>query len=128
MQTALEENLNLVRDIYQKTDVSQIVSALSPDFEIYQTELLPWGGHYQGLAGAQQFFAKLRGNVDSAVEIEEIFPVGEKVIVKGRTRGTVNRNANKFDVSVVHIWTVRYGKIAKFEPFIDTPAMLSALN
>ncbi len=128
MQAASEENLNLVRDVYKSADISQIIPVLSPDFEIYQTELLPWGGHYQGLGGAQQFFAKLRGNVDSAVEIEEIFPIAEKVIVKGRTRGTVLRNENKFDISIVHIWTLRDGKLSKFEPFIDTPAMLEALN
>lgn len=128
MQAAYEENLNLVRDVYKSADISQIIRALSPDFEIYQTELLPWGGHYRGLGGAQQFFTKLRGNVDSEVEIEEIFPVAEKVIVKGRTRGTVLRNENKFDVSIVHIWTLRDGKLIKFEPFIDTTAMLEALN
>ncbi|MDQ4121468.1 MAG: nuclear transport factor 2 family protein [Acidobacteriota bacterium] len=128
MQTVSEDNLNLVRNVYKAADISQIIPALSPDFEIYQTELLPWGGHYQGLTGAQQFFTRLRQNVDSAVEIEEVFPVAEKVVVKGRTRGKVLRNHNKFDVSVVHIWTLRDGKLIKFEPLIDTPSMLAALN
>ena len=123
-----EDNLNLVRSVYQIKDISEIVAAFAPAFEIRQTESLPWGGHYRGLAGAQQFFTKLRGNVDSAVEIEEIFAVENKVVVKGRTRGTVLQNDKKFDVSIVHIWTLRKGKLAKFEPFIDTPAMLAALQ
>ncbi|HEX8197684.1 MAG TPA: nuclear transport factor 2 family protein [Pyrinomonadaceae bacterium] len=123
-----EDNLNLVRSVYQIKDISEIVTAFAPAFEIRQTESLPWGGHYRGLAGAQQFFTKLRGNVDSAVEIEEIFAVENKIVVKGRTRGTVLRNDKKFDVSIVHIWTLRKGKLAKFEPFIDTPAMLAALQ
>lgn len=123
-----EENLNLVRSVYQSRDISEVVAAFAPAFEIRQTESLPWGGHYQGLAGAQQFFAKLRGNIDSAVEIEEIFSVENKIVVKGRTRGTVLRNDKKFDVSIVHIWTLRKGKLAKFEPFIDTQAMLAALQ
>ena len=128
MKPLSEESLNLVRNIYKMKDVSEAAAALAPAFEIRQTELLPWGGHYQGLAGAQQFFAKLRGNVESAVEIEEIFAVENKVVVKGRTRGTVLQNEKKFDVSIVHIWTVRKGKLAKFEPFIDTQAMLAALQ
>ncbi|HEX8565980.1 MAG TPA: nuclear transport factor 2 family protein [Pyrinomonadaceae bacterium] len=123
-----EDNLNLVRSVYQIKDINEIVAAFAPAFEIRQTESLPWGGHYRGLAGAQQFFTKLRGNVDSAVEIEEIFAVENKVVVKGRTRGTVLQNDKKFDVSIVHIWTLRKGKLAKFEPFIDTPAMLAALQ
>ncbi|HEX8264061.1 MAG TPA: nuclear transport factor 2 family protein [Pyrinomonadaceae bacterium] len=123
-----EDNLNLVRSVYQSKDINEIVAAFTPAFEIRQTESLPWGGHYRGLAGAQQFFTKLRGNVDSAVEIEEIFAVENKVVVKGRTRGTVLQNDKKFDVSIVHIWTLRKGKLAKFEPFIDTPAMLAALQ
>ena len=123
-----EDNLNLVRSVYQIKDISEIVAAFAPAFEIRQTESLPWGGHYRGLAGAQQFFAKLRGNIDSAVEIEEIFAVENKIVVKGRTRGRVLRNDKKFDVSIVHIWTLRKGKLAKFEPFIDTQAMLAALQ
>ena len=123
-----EDNLNLVRSVYQIKDINEIVAAFAPAFEIRQTESLPWGGHYRGLAGAQQFFTKLRGNVDSAVEIEEIFSVENKIVVKGRTRGTVLRNDKKFDVSIVHIWTLRKGKLAKFEPFIDTQAMLAALQ
>jgi ketosteroid isomerase-like protein len=123
-----EDNLNLVRSVYQSKDITEIVSFVAPDFEIYQTELLPWGGHYQGLAGAQQFFTKLRGNVDSVVEIEDIFPVGGKVVVKGRTCGTALESRKKFDVSIVHIWTLSEGKLIKFEPFIDTPAMLAALQ
>jgi hypothetical protein len=123
-----EDNLNLVRSVYQIKDISEIMAAFAPAFEIRQTESLPWGGRYQGLAGAQQFFAKLRGNIDSAVEIEEIFSVENKIVVKGRTRGKVLRNDKKFDVSIVHIWTLRKGKLAKFEPFIDTQAMLAALQ
>ena len=42
--------------------------------------------------------------------------------------GTVLQNEKKFDVSIVHIWTLRKGRLAKFEPFIDTPAMLAALQ
>lgn len=128
MRAGYEKNINLVCDVYKITEIAEIVSSFAPDFEIYQTEQLPWGGHFQGLAGAQQFFGKLRENVDSTVEIEEIYPVEEKIIVKGRTRGTVLQNEKKFDVSIVHIWTIRDGKLAKFEPFIDTPAMLAALQ
>jgi ketosteroid isomerase-like protein len=128
MKIMSEDNLNLVRGVYQSRDIGEIAAIVAPVFEIHQTELLPWGGHYRGLAGAEQFFSKLRGSVDSAVEIEEIFPGGEKVVVKGRTRGTTSETNKKFDVSIVHIWTTRAGKLTKFEPFIDTPAMLRALE
>ena len=128
MKALTEESLNLVRNMYKVNDLSEAAAALAPAFEIRQTEMLPWGGHYQGLAGARQFFTKLRGSIESAVEIEEIFAVENKVVVKGRTRGTVLQNEKKFDVSIVHIWTIRKGKLAKFEPFIDTQAMLAALQ
>lgn len=128
MSTIYEKNINLVRGIYESKDIAKVLVNLAPDFEIYQTELLPWGGHYRGLSGVQQFFAKLRENVDSAVEIEEIFPVAEKIVVKGRTRGVTCNNEKKFDVSIVHIWTIQDDKLIKFEPFIDVPAMQAALQ
>jgi ketosteroid isomerase-like protein len=30
-------------------------------------------------------------------------------------------------VAIVHVWTVRDGRVSRFEAYIETPAMLAAL-
>ena len=44
---------------------------------------------------------------------------------RGDTRGA--RGA-AFDVAIAHVWTVRDGRVSRFEAYIDTPAMREALS
>jgi len=46
----------------------------------------------------------------------------------GKTRGRVKTNGQPFDIRAVHVWTLKDGKGIRFEPNVDTPAMLKALN
>lgn len=127
MPTEHEELIRNVYDAYARRDVVAALSRFSPEVEFIQTDLLPWGGSYQGIEGAKSSLGKLMAHVDSRVEIEETFSAGDHVVVIGRTRGTVRATGAAFDVRVAHVWTVIDGSIRRFEAYIDTPAMLSAL-
>ena len=125
------KNEELVRDVYDayaRRDVAAALSHFSPEVGFVQTNQLPWGGEYQGIEGARASLGKLLANVDSRVEVEEIISAGDHVVVIGRTRGTVRASGAAFDVRAVHVWTVVDGSIRRFEAYIDTPAMLSALK
>jgi ketosteroid isomerase-like protein len=112
---------------FAKRDLAAVAALSDSELVIDQTELLPWGGTYRGLAGLKEFTAKLLGHVDSQVTAEEYVESGERVAVIGRTKGTVRSSGAPFDVRVVHVWTVRDGKAIRFEPNIDTPGMLKVL-
>lgn len=127
-----EQNLSIVRKMYkafEERDAATVFGGFSPEIEMYQTDLLPWGGLYKGIEAARQFYANLLSHIDSRVEAQEIFAVsGNMVSVVGRTRGVVCRNEKRFDVRIVHLWTLKEGKVVKFAAYIDTPAMLAALK
>jgi hypothetical protein len=74
-----------------------------------------------------QFFARLRDAIDSTVTVERFIDAGDHVAAVGRTAGRT-RAGVAFDVAIVHVWAVRDGRIAGFEAYIDTPAMLAALG
>src|SRR3546814_9621077 len=57
--------------------------------------------------------------------VERMIDAGDRVVVVGRTHGTVNANGAPFDIPVVHVWTLHEGRAAAFEAYIDTPAMLA---
>ncbi len=99
-----------------------------PDVTITQAEELPWGGHFVGRDGLIDFVTKLITNIDSKVTPEGLFEAGDRVIQRGRTRGTARATGTEFDVAEVHVWTVRDGKVVAAEFHIDTPAMLDALG
>jgi uncharacterized protein len=109
-------------------DVAAVLALTDPGLVVTQTELLPWGGAYHGPAGLQEFLGKLLGRVDSRVEVEEYVEAGDRVVAIGRTRGSVRGSGAPFDVRVAHLWTIRAGKAARFEAYIDTPAMLRSLG
>lgn len=113
---------------YARRDVTTLFAAFSPEIEVHQSELLPWGGRYQRLSGARSFFARLIDHIESQMEPLQFVPAGEQVVVVGRTRGSVRANGAVFDVAAVHVWTLHAGKATRFEAYIDTPAMLAALR
>lgn len=128
MSTEHEKLIRDVYDAYARRDVAAAMSRFSPEVEFVQTDLLPWGGRYHGVAGAQASLGKLLAHVDSRVEVEEVISAGDHVVVIARTRGTARASGAAFDVRAVHVWTVVEGSILRFEVYIDTPAMLAALR
>lgn len=123
--------IDFVRAIYnafRDRDFQHIDRVFDDEVEIRQTELLPWGGTYRGKEGVSAFFERLIGTTTSVVEPGELFEAGETVVEIGRSRGTVNATGQAFDVTEVHLWTLRDDKVIRFEAYIDTPAMLEVLN
>jgi uncharacterized protein len=113
---------------FGERDLETIASLLDPAITIWQTEELPWGGRYEGLDGFAAFFGKLSGTITSQVAVDDIYEAGDHVVQMGFTRGTVNATGVEFDVREVHVWEVRDGKAVSFRAYIDTPAMLAALD
>lgn len=122
---------DLIREIYARLawhDVPGVLALLAPEIEITQTTELPWGGRFNGLAGAREFFAQLNQHADGAPEDLHYILAGEEVAVTGRLRGRARATGKPFDLELVHVWTVRQGKAVKCAAFLDTPAMRAALS
>lgn len=121
--------IDVVRAVYRAyagRDLAAIQALYHPDCEIYQSDLLPWGGEYLGYSGLQQFFARLTGTISTEIVDEQLFEAGDRVVSIGRTRGKALATGQHFELPAVHIYTVSNGKILRYEAYVDTPAMLSA--
>jgi uncharacterized protein len=66
--------------------------------------------------------------IDSAVTVDHLIDAGSHVMAVGRTRGRTRKGGVAFDVEIAHVWTVCDARIARFEAYIDTPAMLQTLE
>lgn len=127
----VEDNINLIRqgyEAYERRDFAAIFALLHPEIEIYQTDLLPWGGRYQGHEQARTFFQKLNEYTDAQPEPIEFISAGDDVAVIGRLRGHVRATEQEFDLKIIHLWTVNHDRIVRFQAYIDTPGMLAALK
>jgi ketosteroid isomerase-like protein len=126
-----QSNVESIQALYRaflKRELMTILSLVDSGIEIRVTDQLPWGGTYKGLGGLKDFFGKLLENLDSKVEFSQWIEAGDSVVAIGRSHGKVLANGNEFDIAVVHVWHLRDGKALKFEPYIDTAAMLKALG
>jgi ketosteroid isomerase-like protein len=125
------KSVEIIADLYAalaRRDLPAMLELIDPEVSLSQTRLLPWGGEYHGFEGFQKFFGQLFRFVDSQLSVEEFVDAGDKVIVIGWSRGHVRATGATFNIRAVHVWTVRGGRGARFEPNVDTPRMLEALR
>src|SRR3954462_11623304 len=121
-----ENNSRIISNLYEafaRRDLESLLQWIDPQIEITQTTLLPWGGTYQGQQGLMSFAGRLLANLDSQVEMDELVESGDGVVAIGHTCGHVRANGREFDVRAVHVWTLKDGKVSRFEAYIDTPKM-----
>jgi hypothetical protein len=64
--------------------------------------------------------------VDSRVTTERFVEAGDQIVQIGRTQGQVRAQERRS--TEVHVWTLRQGKIVRFEAYTDHPTMLPALR
>lgn len=53
---------------------------------------------------------------------------GDDVVVTGNYSGTSKETGKSFDARFAHHWTVRDGKVARFEQFVDSATVQEALR
>ena len=127
----MEENVKIVSSAYDAIEfkhVEALLDLLDLEIEVSQTPLLPWGGTFGGHQGFIRYAARMLEHIDSQPEFEELVSSGDQVVAIGRTRGRVKANGRQFHLRFVHVWTVKDGKIVRFEPYINAPEMLQALG
>ncbi len=130
MPNVTRPNVKVVTSLYdalRRKDIHSMAALSNPDITVHQSEEVPWGGVYQGIEQALQFFGKVSSFLDSSVSIERILDAGDCVAVIGRTVGTVKATQQPFDTPLVHLWQLREGRIASLAVFLDH-AMLPQLQ
>ncbi|WP_369138296.1 nuclear transport factor 2 family protein [Modestobacter versicolor] len=127
-----EQDLALVQEVYDafaRADVPRIMALFADDGTVSQSPELPWGGTHTGHSGLGHFLATLTGHLDSHPVTERLIADGAGHVVQvGRTRGVVRATGSPFDVPEVHVFTLRGGRVHRFEAYLDTAAMRAALD
>jgi ketosteroid isomerase-like protein len=118
-----------VYDAFARADVTAVLELFAPDCVVYQSPLLPWGGRHTGHDGLLAFLVALSSAISSVPEHEHLVADGDGHVSQvGRTRGTATATGASFDLFENHVWTVRDGRVTRFEIYLDTVGMLAALG
>jgi hypothetical protein len=122
------ETVRRIYDAFARGDLDAVMDECAADVVVAQDPALPWGGRYVGRDGIAEFASKLVGTIDSAVDTEQLFQAGDHVVQQGRTKGTVRHNGAAFDIAECHVWTVRDDVVVNADFYIDSQAMLAAIE
>lgn len=122
-----QDSVALVRSLYEsfgKGDVPAVLSAMDPGIEWNEAENFPYADRnpYVGPAAVLEgVFARLGGEWDGfSVAAAEVLDAGDTVVSTGRYGGSFKRTGVPVHAQFVHVWTVRGGKIVKFQQYTDT--------
>ncbi|MGH8809288.1 MAG: nuclear transport factor 2 family protein [Noviherbaspirillum sp.] len=130
----IEQSKQLIMQGYQMFQAGNIPGLLqlfADDAEWVgtQTEHVPFSGSYHGRQEVGQFFAELdRAQEAQYFTPQDVIAEGDKVVVTGQAKWTVRATGQSYETPWVHIFTVRGGKIAKFQQFNDTAAVRKAFK
>ncbi|MGX4642707.1 nuclear transport factor 2 family protein [Massilia sp. SYSU DXS3249] len=123
-----QENKRLVMEGYQmfrNGDISQLLTRYHDDALWIEpdAEHVPFAGKHNGKAAIGRFFQQLNEHAEALrFEPEEFIAEGDKVVVTGEATWLARSTGRSYDSPWVHVFTLRDGKVARFESYHDTAA------
>jgi ketosteroid isomerase-like protein len=126
------ENTELVQHAYERFrdgDIQSLLELLSEDVEwkLFEIEGVPFSGTRRGVERVGEFFSQVFDTEEPLrFEPRELVAQGDKVVALGDYAWRVKSTGREYESDFVHVFTVRDGKVARFQEFMDTAAVSAA--
>ena len=119
-------NRDIVRALYEalaRGDGAALLGALDPEVVWIEADNYAYADRNPYI-GPQQvaegILARFGNDWDATIVPERLLQDGDTVVAIGRCRGTFRATARHVDAQFVHVWTVREGRVTRFEQYLDT--------
>ncbi len=125
-------NTQIVKSMYDafgRGDIAALLNSLADDAEwvAHGPSTLPTAGKYHGRAGVAGFFQKVQEATDfDRFTVEQYVEQGDVVVALGSYSGRSKPLQKPFHSRWAMVFTLRAGKVARFEEHTDTAALASA--
>jgi ketosteroid isomerase-like protein len=126
-----EINLQVAQGIYSafgNGDIPAILSLLADDIEWEHPgpSAIPWAGSFRGHDGVVSFFTAITENADFlGFEPQTFVADGNRVLVLGTETLKNKANDREWHTDWCHDYTLKDGKVTKFQEFTNTAAVAS---
>jgi ketosteroid isomerase-like protein len=126
-------NTEIIRSVYTAFatgDVPGVVGAFDADIHWTEAEGFPYGGTYVGPdAVVTGVFARLGSEWEGFAAVPHAFVAeGDTVVALGDYGGTYKATGKSFSAPFAHVWTLRDGRIVRFQQYTDTALVQAALR
>jgi ketosteroid isomerase-like protein len=136
-----EENVRLVQRAYESFnrwaarpqvepfDNPEVELLLHPEVEFHTYPTSPEAGVYRGRDAVISYNQRLFEQFESTrIELEELLPVGDRVIVVSRQHAVPKAGAEAMVVGVIEVWTIRDDLLAERRTFPTRAEALAAVG
>jgi ketosteroid isomerase-like protein len=123
-----QQNKQAVQEAYRlflSGDIRGVIERCHDDAEWYSpdSDHIPFAGMFHGKQGVADFFSRLDATAQATrFEPREYIAEGDKVVVLGQATWHAKQTGRSFDTPFIHVFTMRDGKVARFEAHADTAA------
>ena len=128
-----QQNIDLVKKLYGafgKGDIETIMDHLADQlsWRFDAPSVIPYAGDHDTPDQVRKgFFGTLASTQkDYALTTDEFIAQDDTVIMVGSYGATVAATGKRFDLPLVHVWTVQNGKVKRFLNFTDTARVAEA--
>ena len=122
-----KENTKLIETIYDafgSRNFEAVIRHFVNDFEWIAAESSPLADRspYHGIDTVREgVFDRIAMAFEMlTIDVDEIFDADGRVVVLGHYRGRFRGKTEDFRAQLAHIWTVKDGKAARFQQYVDT--------
>ena len=126
------DNIGLIRKIYTAFgagDVQTILDAVTDNttWVNYGPPSVPYAGSRSGKTQIREFFQAIADSTTGGKVVAENFLAqGDVVVATGRYMATVRNTGADIDTPIAHFFTVRNGKVVKWEGYSDSAQVADA--
>jgi len=123
-----QENKRMVMEgyqLFQRGDIPNLLERYHDDALWIEpdVESIPFAGRHNGKAEIARFFQQLDECAQALrFEPKEFIAEGDKVVVTGEATWLAKNTGRSYDSPWVHVFTIRDGKVARFQSYQDTAA------
>jgi uncharacterized protein len=124
----MSDNVEMVQGAYEafgRGDIPALMENFADDIEWHSPEPLPQHMDVRGSQDVGQFFQSVADNwSDFEVDLDDTCASGDRVCAIGHAAGKLD--GADADYGFVHAWTVRDGKLARFDEYVAPAGALLA--
>jgi ketosteroid isomerase-like protein len=126
-------NTDVVRGAYaafEVGDVPAVLGALAEDVEWIEADGFPTAGTYRGHDAVVQgvFMPLVQDYEGFTVKPEEFVGEADSVVCVGWYEGRYKATGKVARARFAHVWTIRDGKVSRFEQIVDSATFNEALS
>ena len=120
-------------EAFGRGDVPAVVGAMDPGIHWHEAEGNPYRPSGEAWVGPEavvdNLFMRLAEEWDGfAVHPVSFHDAGDVVVVELRYSGTYKATGKSIDAQVCHVWTVKNGKLTRFQQYLDTAKMQDVMG